>query len=342
MIKTPYLLILLLLAGMLLPACKIPARETPASANDLGAVFTAAAHTATAKVTEAARPTQTPIPLPTDTPDSLFTATPRPPETPFLPVIGVGGTPVQLTGAGADKAEFVNDVSVPDGTVMQPKQKFTKTWLLKNAGNSTWTGNYVLFYTSGPNLGAAPVNMPGNVAPGATVEITATLTAPAQPGKYRSYFNLRNPNGAIFGTGPGANEAIWVEITVQGSSPAVTGTPDARSTGTPGTPQPPVQNLSVSVNTPNATKCPYTFVFTVKFTLKEPAEVLYGLDAGTNMKPPPTIRLPQPVAANLPAGEQTAVFTLEFSQNFAGWVKLKFSEPAVVESAPLNFTLTCK
>ncbi len=41
-----------------------------------------------------------------------------------------------------DNVAFVNDVSVPDGSVLSPGQSFTKTWLVRNTGTSTWGANY--------------------------------------------------------------------------------------------------------------------------------------------------------------------------------------------------------
>jgi len=41
--------------------------------------------------------------------------------------------------AGCDRAQFISDVTVPDGTTFAPGATFTKTWRLKNSGTCTWT-----------------------------------------------------------------------------------------------------------------------------------------------------------------------------------------------------------
>jgi hypothetical protein len=63
------------------------------------------------------------------------------------------------------------------------------------------------------------VRLPGNVAPGQTVDVSVTLTAPNVNGYQRSYWMLRNPSGALFGSGNKANEAFYVEIKVKPGLP---------------------------------------------------------------------------------------------------------------------------
>ena len=41
--------------------------------------------------------------------------------------------------------------------------------------------------------------IPGNVAPGQTVDVSVTLTAPVSAGYHISYWMLRNDSGALFG-----------------------------------------------------------------------------------------------------------------------------------------------
>jgi hypothetical protein len=60
------------------------------------------------------------------------------------------------------------------------------------------------------------VRLPGSVAPGQSVDVSVTLTAPASAGSHTGYWMLRNPSGALFGSGSKANEAFYVEISVVG------------------------------------------------------------------------------------------------------------------------------
>ena len=131
-------------------------------------------------------------------------------------------TPVHPTNTAAptavaycDWVAFVKDVTIPDGTELAAGEVFTKTWRLQNRGTCTWTSDYMLVYTSGDQMGSTTaVRLPGNVAPGQTLDVSVTLTAPAVNGYQRSYWMLRNPSGALFGAGAKANEAFYVEIKV--------------------------------------------------------------------------------------------------------------------------------
>ena len=129
-------------------------------------------------------------------------------------------TPVRPTNTAipttyCDWVAFVKDVTIPDGSQLSAGEVFMKTWRLQNRGTCTWTPDYMLVYTSGDQMGSTTaVRLPGNVAPGQTVDVSVSLTAPAVNGYQRSYWMLRNPSGALFGSGTKANEAFYVEIKV--------------------------------------------------------------------------------------------------------------------------------
>ncbi|GAB4504320.1 MAG: hypothetical protein Fur0043_13140 [Anaerolineales bacterium] len=121
--------------------------------------------------------------------------------------------------ATCDWAQFIADVTVPDGTSYAPGTAFRKTWRLKNIGSCTWTTSYALVFDSGEKMGApAAVNFPSNVAPGQTVDLSVDMTAPSSAGHYFSYWKLRNASGVIFGIGSTANKAFWAEIYVSTSA----------------------------------------------------------------------------------------------------------------------------
>ena len=153
--------------------------------------------------------------------------------TPPTPVTSVPITPVP---SSCDRAQFIADVTVPDGTTFQPNTTFSKTWRLKNVGSCTWT-NYSLLFDSGEKMsGPDSAVIPTSVAPGQTVDITISLIAPANAGTYRGYWKLKNNTGVPFGIGSAGTKSFWVEINVAGTAvtPVITVTP-----GTPVTPAPP-------------------------------------------------------------------------------------------------------
>jgi len=132
-----------------------------------------------------------------------------------FPALGAG----TAQAATCDWAQFIADVTVPDGTTYAPGATFRKTWRLRNIGTCTWTPSYALVFDSGEKMGApASINFPSNVAPGQTVDLSLDLTAPSSAGHYFGYWKLRNASNVIFGIGSTANRAFWVEIYVGSSS----------------------------------------------------------------------------------------------------------------------------
>lgn len=172
----------------------------------------------------------TPSPTVTGTPP-----TPTPTNTP-------GTVTVTVPPSSCDRVQFVSDVTVPDGTLMAPGQRFTKTWSLKNVGSCPWTTAYQLVYFSGdPMGGPASLLFSQNVAVGQTFRFSVDLTAPSAAGSYRGYWMFKNANGALFGIGAQGNKPWWVDIKVSGPTvtpggPTFTPTPTSASvTPTAGT-----------------------------------------------------------------------------------------------------------
>lgn len=146
------------------------------------------------------------------------TQTPPPPPLTAVPATNTPvptSTPIP-TVTYCDWVAFVRDVSAPDGTTFAPGEVFIKTWRLKNRGTCAWTSDYMLVYTSGAQMGGTTaVRLPEIVLPGQTVDVSVTLTAPISPGPYTGNWMLRNPSGALFGTGDKANVAFYVDIQVK-------------------------------------------------------------------------------------------------------------------------------
>ncbi|HWQ83704.1 MAG TPA: NBR1-Ig-like domain-containing protein, partial [Anaerolineales bacterium] len=114
-----------------------------------------------------------------------------------------------------NRAEYVKDVTVPDGTVYTPGVAFTKTWQLKNTGSCEWSADYRLIFASGKQMdGRDSVALPGKVRPGESVNLSIDLVSPSKEGKFRGYWMLRATNGEVFGIGGDGEEAFWVEIRV--------------------------------------------------------------------------------------------------------------------------------
>jgi N-acetylmuramoyl-L-alanine amidase len=108
-----------------------------------------------------------------------------------------------------DDAQFVADVTLPDGAQVFPGTPIIKTWRLHNAGLSTWGSGYRLAFSTGDRLGGPDsVDLPTVVPPGADVEVSVPLQAPAQDtaGPVSGWWQLRSPDGLWFG------DRIWVSV----------------------------------------------------------------------------------------------------------------------------------
>jgi hypothetical protein len=121
-----------------------------------------------------------------------------------------------------DKADFLADVTIPDGTLVEPRQMLTKTWRVRNNGTSAWTPGYAFAFVAddqmdGPDSVPLPLALPGE-----EVEVTVTLVAPDEPGLHRSSWRARNSDGRLFG------DILFAEIRVPSGEDELPRTDDAR------------------------------------------------------------------------------------------------------------------
>lgn len=202
------------LLALVLGACNMPRRGAP-DQSGVNALYTQAAQTVQAQLTQVNQPPataidgQTPVPPATQvSPGPEETTAPQP-----TPAPGETTTPA---GTACDRARFVEDVTYPDNTDVAPGMTFVKTWRLQNAGSCTWTSAYTLVFEGGEAMNA-PSSLPittGTVAPQETVDVSVTLVAPSTPGTYRADFKLSNAAGQRFGTGSDGTRPIWALIDV--------------------------------------------------------------------------------------------------------------------------------
>ncbi|GEM_PF-589658 len=138
----------------------------------------------------------------------------------LTPTVTAFVTPPTLPPSDCNRASFVADVTVRDGTAFAPGEAFTKTWRLKNSGSCAWTKSYALVFYSGEQMSAPTlVNLPWSVAPGEMVDISINAIAPASPGQYQSNWILRTASGNLFGVGSNGNKPFWMMINVVGAPP---------------------------------------------------------------------------------------------------------------------------
>ncbi len=183
------------LAAAVLSGCNLPSRvEATAAAQ------TAAALTVEAELTAAS---------PATTATSTMAAFPT---LPSMTAAVATTAPATTPTSDCDVADFVADVTYPDGAAVDAGQSFTKTWRLKNTGTCSWTPSYAVVFTSGELMGGPAVqSLLGNVNPGQTVDLSVALTAPADNGSHTGKWGLRNAAGVIF-------SRFYVQVLVGGGT----------------------------------------------------------------------------------------------------------------------------
>jgi hypothetical protein len=105
-------------------------------------------------------------------------------------------------------ARFVADTTVEDGTVFVPCQEFVKTWRVRNDGPSAWPEGVRLVLVKGDAMTEVPWVGVEAAAPGAEVDISVPMSAPADAGRYTGFWRLVTAEGFKFG------HKLWVDILV--------------------------------------------------------------------------------------------------------------------------------
>ena len=149
---------------------------------------TAALFTATLTPTLTPFPTAIPSDTPTVTPTFLFillspTTIPGSIITPATPITP-SATDYECQLAGQTPA---NDSTMP------ASKDFVTIWTVANSGRKTWDDTSIDFiYLSGAKLSKGKgADLPNSIAPGEAVSLKITMTAPKNPGTYRTVWALR-------------------------------------------------------------------------------------------------------------------------------------------------------
>ncbi|MGE5123423.1 MAG: NBR1-Ig-like domain-containing protein [Acidobacteriaceae bacterium] len=346
--KGSLIAITILLITILLVSCST---ETVSPTPNPNLIYTAAAETAIARVTEifkstpSATATKPVSATPTTNPELAYTAavqtvsatlTQAAALTPTTPVSATSAP--APTSSGADRAVYVADVTIPDGTVIAPGDAFVKTWKIQNAGTSTWSTSYTLVFISGEKMGdVASVPLTQPVAPGQQIDISVNLVAPTITGTYQGNWKMKNASGQLF------DDAVYVLIAV-GSGAATSTQPGSTQVATPtstGAPSNLVSNLTMTVDGGTFTgACPHVFNFAANFTVNQGTSLTYGLEAFSET-PGFTFDLPNPQTSTFNPETYSLSFPLELTSSGIGWVRFHITSPVDVVSNQASFNLTC-
>jgi hypothetical protein len=228
-LNKPILVVLTLVAVAALSACSLGTAATPTvTPVDVNAVMTSAAATAFVQLTQIAgqaSPTSAPTSAPSMTPTEAATQSPALLLTPTtaagaLPVVQTpaGGLPAAtvapiltpiLPGAASTttvatcfNSKFVADVTIPDGTVLQPHEKFRKVWRIMNTGTCAWDQGFGLKMWAGEAMEGQAIYFSNNdakVVPGGTVDLGIDMRAPFVPGDHIAHWKMVSDQGSLFG-----------------------------------------------------------------------------------------------------------------------------------------------
>jgi len=159
------------------------------------------------------------------------------------------GTPVPTSPPDCKiQAVLLEDVTIPDDTVVEAGETFTKTWRFKNTGTCHWKG-YTINFVTGDRMGApdsAPI--PDTIA-GDSVDVSLELTAPTADGSYSAYYILKDADGEPILVG--TEKTFWLKIIVGngGASGNKNSSSTTTSGGSSGTTSGSVASCDVSENT---------------------------------------------------------------------------------------------
>ena len=139
---------------------------------------------------------------------------PTPPEQVVAPTPAATLTPApSATPACSNNLTFLEDLSVPDGTLVQAGEVLDKGWLVENSGTCNWNESYRVVLVSGPGMQALPEQALYPARSGTQAILHIQFTAPAEPGLHQSAWQAVDPQGSPFG------DAFFIQVLVGGALP---------------------------------------------------------------------------------------------------------------------------
>ncbi len=209
--------------------------KTPEPTIDANAIYTSAANTLAAgmnaRETETAKAVPSATPLASPTPLATFSiATSSVPFaiTPFSGgglTPGAGTTPLPLstqstgggtggtgnTAVGCNNSAYLSETAPTDKTQIAAGKNFQKGWSMQNTGTCAWGSGYSWAFVSGDQMGGKDVLITSKdtaTDPGHSNTFFVKLTAPQTSGEYKGFWQMKAPDGTLFGVQP------WVDIVV--------------------------------------------------------------------------------------------------------------------------------
>jgi hypothetical protein len=177
-------------------------------------------------------PTDTPTAIPIQVPSATLrptrtpqsTETPQPTRTPTL-------TPIPTEQVGCTwRAAYLADVTVPDGTRFDARERFEKTWRVRNSGTCTWDG-IELSFSGGDQMTATDSVPIKRTDSGEEIEISVAMRAPADDGSYSGIWSICYGDSCFYDLT--VNIVVGAPVVVATRAPAPTAAPVVVPTATP-------------------------------------------------------------------------------------------------------------
>ncbi len=113
-----------------------------------------------------------------------------------------------------NRARFVNDVTIPDGTEVRSGEVLTKTWTLENYGTCTWNENYKIVWADKNYDNVQKLFDIGvNLQPGEQGEVSVTFPAQGEGATHISFL-LADTDGNTFGLGERGKGDLYIEYRI--------------------------------------------------------------------------------------------------------------------------------
>jgi hypothetical protein len=224
-----------LLLAVAMTSCNIG--KAPEPTVDANAVYTSAAQTMVADLSDqqtqtaqAIPPTaqSSPTPLASFTPLATFAVgtgsvpfgtpgTPLALGTPFTvgtpkPTALPAGTNSVSCPVGCDNATYVGETDPADGTRIEGGKQFDKGWSFQNSGTCTWGVGYSFAFKDGDQLQGEDIRISQDsdvTKPGAGQAFNVHFQAPVGAGEYKGRWQMKNASGVWFGS------IVWIDIVVK-------------------------------------------------------------------------------------------------------------------------------
>jgi hypothetical protein len=140
-----------------------------------------------------------PFIAPSLVPTATATLTPTPTATPEPSTNQAGNNEVQNRLGCTDNLKFISDVTIPDGTTVEPGSTLDKQWEVENNGTCNWDEFYTVRLINDQALSAKTEQALMPARGGSRVTIQITFHAPHEVGSYHTAWQAYNPQGEPFG-----------------------------------------------------------------------------------------------------------------------------------------------